>query len=110
MAQLATKLNTLKKVLSKNQIGKGIADAHALYLYVLQAVTIPVLGGAPKKHKLIDNKVNIKPSSKSIAQDQTIYICLASMQAFKTNLAARTQIMKDIPTLEAQAFSRAGTR
>ena len=112
---LANKLTTLRKSLTKSSRGStAIPDAHSLYLAALQAVFIPVLGvgasGAGKNPSSILDVKDLKPTNHSIVKDNTIFLCKSTMEAFKTNILLRIEIMESIQTFEARAFYKSGKR
>jgi hypothetical protein len=105
---LGSRLTTMKKTMtSKSKSTVRISDAQTLYVAVLTAVAIPVLGG-PVNTPLVET--DIKSSSNSVALNNTIYICQSSMELVQEKVLQRVELMDAITTVEAKAFCATGKR
>jgi hypothetical protein len=109
---LASRLTTMKKnMTSKFKPGAPkIADAQALYLSVLTSVAFPILGSNPSEGNVKSPKLHVKPNSNSIPKDNTIFVCLSSMNIAHQKIEERMLLMKDINTIEAKVFLQTGQR
>jgi hypothetical protein len=106
---LTTKLSSMKKTMTtKTRAGASrISDAQTLYISVLTAVSIPVLGVAPTNQS---SNLQIKASNNSVVKGNTIYVCQSSMGIVQQKVMERATLMQDIPTVEASTFSRTGKK
>ncbi|KAJ3271152.1 hypothetical protein HDV01_007010 [Terramyces sp. JEL0728] len=111
-SRLGSKLQTVQRQITTNRKKSSrpkLNEEQALYLCVLQAVSLPVLDATIQIKKYIPSTLDM-PISKNIARGETIYLCQDSMQSIKSKLVETINIMRTIQTIDAKIFTTAAQR
>lgn len=111
-SRLGSKLQTVQRQITtfrKKSSGPKLNEEQALYMCVLQAVSLPVLDATFQIKRYIPSTLDL-PISKNIARGESIYLCQESMQNVKLKLVETINIMRTIQTVDAKVFTSSSQR